>query len=322
MRNPTASCLVAPRAAVVLFAVLMGACMPTPRAHATFPGRNGAMLIDGSTANYDGACTETRRPRPVGHIADPDMECEWDSPPPSALFLFGPWPRGLRHFAPDARAAFSPSGARVALVTDGRLRLQDAAGGGGGRVIRRGVEDVAWTPSGRLIAVSVRAGDESDPVLLTLSLSGRGRVLRRGGEPEVSVTGRIAYIDPGSRLRIMRADGSRPRTVVRAARASDAAPSWSPDGRRLAFVRSDPRTGRRAIWTVRPDGRGLHRVTTFVAGGFAPYDPKWSPDGRTIAFNALRGVRAVSADAQRPLGRPQWRSLLLNAGLIDWQPRR
>lgn len=38
-------------------------------------------------------------------------------------------------------------------------------------------------------------------------------------------------------------------------------PSWSPDGRQIAFDRFDPQTGRRNIYTVYADGTGLRQVT-------------------------------------------------------------
>jgi len=50
-------------------------------------------------------------------------------------------------------------------------------------------------------------------------------------------------------------------------------PDWRPDGERIAFT-----TGN--IYTIRPDGSDLQRVTGFGSS----FDPRWSPDGRTITF--------------------------------------
>ena len=58
-----------------------------------------------------------------------------------------------------------------------------------------------------------------------------------------------------------------------------AAPAWSPDGRKIAFV-SD-RDGNSEIYVMNADGSGQRRLTRNPA---YDADPAWSPDGRTIAF--------------------------------------
>lgn len=55
-------------------------------------------------------------------------------------------------------------------------------------------------------------------------------------------------------------------------------PSWSPDGRRLAYVTGDPPT----LWVVNADGTGGH---VLMRGGEFVQKPTWSPDGERIAFS-------------------------------------
>ncbi len=64
----------------------------------------------------------------------------------------------------------------------------------------------------------------------------------------------------------------------------DAAPSWSRDGRAVAFASN--RAGVTAIWVIEGVGRRLRLVT--VAEG-APQTPAWSPDGAFIYFAAPAG---------------------------------
>ena len=56
-------------------------------------------------------------------------------------------------------------------------------------------------------------------------------------------------------------------------------PQWSPDGRRLAFVRDD------AIWVVEADGSRESKATGHPAG---TSHPRWSPDGLRLAFISRR----------------------------------
>jgi dipeptidyl aminopeptidase/acylaminoacyl peptidase len=76
-------------------------------------------------------------------------------------------------------------------------------------------------------------------------------------------------------------------------------PQWSPDGRRLAFVRDEE------IWIVEADGSRLTRVVAKPAGG---RDPRWSPDGRRLAYLSRRRgwsqVWVIDAPVPRR-GRPQ-----------------
>jgi len=56
-------------------------------------------------------------------------------------------------------------------------------------------------------------------------------------------------------------------------------PQWSPDGRRLAFVRDEE------IWVLETDGSRLTRVVARPGRG---REPRWSPDGHRIAFLSRR----------------------------------
>lgn len=60
-------------------------------------------------------------------------------------------------------------------------------------------------------------------------------------------------------------------------------PSWSPDGKTIAF--QSYRDGTWRIWTIQPDGSDLKAITS---GPFDDREPQWSPDGREIAFSSDR----------------------------------
>ena len=85
----------------------------------------------------------------------------------------------------------------------------------------------------------------------------------------------VAYTDETAGARQLfttRSAGRHPPTQVTASDKPVSDPRWSPDGRRLAFVRDGE------IWIVESDGSRLTRVVAKPAGGRAP---RWSPDGRS-----------------------------------------
>jgi Tol biopolymer transport system component/imidazolonepropionase-like amidohydrolase len=102
-------------------------------------------------------------------------------------------------------------------------------------------------------------------------------------------------------------------------------PSWSPDGRRIAFQAYRDSTWQ--IWIVNADGKELRPVTS------SPYDdrePTWSPDGNRIAFSSDRSgsydiwVLTVATGAVRQVTRslsnefmPSWRSATQIAYVSD-----
>lgn len=65
----------------------------------------------------------------------------------------------------------------------------------------------------------------------------------------------------------------------------DFAPSWSPDGKQIAF--NSKREGKPEIYIVNDDTTGLKQIT--FSHGFSSYNPAWSPDGKLIAYYLEKG---------------------------------
>ena len=100
-------------------------------------------------------------------------------------------------------------------------------------------------------------------------------------------------------------------TYTRAPLNLNVAPTWSPDGRRIAFVRlsligSEAAAGRgvddAGIYTIAPDGTDARRIVAFAPQRLEPGaasswikelsgGPVWSPDGRMLAFVVTDVVR-------------------------------
>jgi Tol biopolymer transport system component len=127
-------------------------------------------------------------------------------------------------------------------------------------------------------------------VLLVASCGGQGPA-------RDSADGAILFSssrDGDFEIYVMNADGGAVRQLTHNAsrganEADDSAPSWSPDGSRVAFVSTRDREGdgfeSLEIYVMRADGSGETRLTR-TEGGEA--DPGWSPDGESLLFARRR----------------------------------
>ncbi len=113
----------------------------------------------------------------------------------------------------------------------------------------------AWSPDGRSIAF-VQAGDRDSEI----------------------VAMRVNCGDP-----MQGCPGDRNNLSDDPARDTD--PSWSPDGRYIAFASN--RGGAWNIYRMRADGSQVHRLTQ-DAGTYV--FPSWSPDGQQIVFAGQHGT--------------------------------
>ncbi len=86
--------------------------------------------------------------------------------------------------------------------------------------------------------------------------------------------GRLALISPTTGIRVV-----LPETAAQ--------PSWSPNGRTVAFVRGND------IYTLQIQTNTLRRLTNTPN---ADSGPAWSPDGSRIAWSANQDIRVMNAD--------------------------
>jgi Tol biopolymer transport system component len=215
---------------------------------------------------------------------------------------------GAKRSAYSGAPAWSPDGRRIAFVTagcgmlwcDGRLELNVMnADGSGQRNLTR-----EWEGRGGALALSYAGLPVWSPDWRRVAfVQQRGGYRSRGGD---------RYSD----IYVMNEDGSERRRLTRSPQ-NDGDPVWSPDGRRLAFVRIQggqcrsprcPLKGRAHIYVVNVDGSGLRRLAHAIT--FAPLpgtpsaglaaSPEWSPDGSKIAFvdnrDGTADISVVSAD--------------------------
>lgn len=125
-----------------------------------------------------------------------------------------------------------------------------------------------------------------------------------------------------------------PQVAVMLRHGDTGDPSWSPDGRRLAFWHSQHHAGRfwtRALWTLDLASGTLRRVPGSQSLGARgiPYErPTFSPDGRTLVFAVRNGLQAVNIKdgsrrriltaGQRPSFSADGAKLLVLSGRDAW----
>ncbi|WP_329269160.1 protein kinase domain-containing protein [Streptomyces sp. NBC_01451] len=186
------------------------------------------------------------------------------------------------------RVSWSPDGRRLAVLRRDADDVQQLftvnVSDGSAQRLTTGtgkVEDPAWSPDGKLIAVclqktsgwQVHVVDPAQPGAEPRQVTHQPR---RALDAVWSPDGRyIAYTagapgeGTGGDIHIARADGSDDKTLVQTA-AQEMDPVWSPDGKWVAFVRGP--FDRPAIWAVRADGTGARKLTT---GSTPEGHPSW-----------------------------------------------
>ena len=150
----------------------------------------------------------------------------------------------------------------------------------------------AFAPEGNAIFYHAESAGRS--TLMRADVDSQGSILRvtpvladesKNFHPRPSPDGKSIAFDSdrsGERaVYVASADGANARKVSGDGYA--AVPSWSPDGRRLLFVRAEQ--GRRRVWNLwllTLESGELRRVTTHPYG--QPWGGSWFPDGRRIAY--------------------------------------
>jgi dipeptidyl aminopeptidase/acylaminoacyl peptidase len=186
----------------------------------------------------------------------------------------------------DVAPRWSPDGSRLAFASnrDSKAKQLYVLPVEGGEPLQlteldEDVTEVVWSPDGTRIVFSARVRDpaykEEDE---------RKRRPRRFERLQYKLDDEGWIGDRRRHLFVVPADGSSPPVQLTDGDFEDAAPSWSPDGRRIAFASARQEHWdtevERDIFVVDAEGGEPERLT----GGDSHYEaPAWSPDGSAIA---------------------------------------
>ena len=169
--------------------------------------------------------------------------------------------------------AISADSRFIAFDRNGALYVARTGRGPMRRILETNVQAPAFSPDGERIAIERNISGNQDIWVINRDGSGLRRLTSSNADetdPVFSPDGRLIAFGSdvdGGQVRVMRADGSRVRTVARSGAFELTHPDFSPGGNALVFI--GRREGSFRLFTVRTDGSN-RRIVSRTVGAKGP----------------------------------------------------
>jgi Tol biopolymer transport system component len=192
--------------------------------------------------------------------------------------------RGKEQVARGAEIAWAPSGSLIAYAGSIGIHLVRPTGKWDRRLTSGHFDDdPTWSPHGGYIAFSRRTSPEGS------SYAGFIYVMRRDGTGLHKLTTRVS-----------------------------SAPSWSPDGRQIAYIGGVFGGADNGLYVIDADGTNERLLSSSPEGSGPPI--AWSPDGSALAFTRYPGTEAAGEIVIVSRDGSSQRLLVPNGDEPAWSP--